>query len=150
MQIEIVEFYPYLKLGNKYKGTLHIFVKLNEITFDLRGIYVYRKNDTWFFKIPFGKSFDQDEKKDILFPFFSFTHIQMQSDLMKEIISQGKKYILENWNKYKFQDLDRRKSIHKLGSSVNSKTILKKNDDFKIKKPYKLKDYTTPPLRRSC
>lgn len=99
MKIEIVEFYEN-KFDKKKKtliGSLHIY--LIDIDWDLRGIYVKKEKNKWFFGLPNYKSKDKETNKLVTFPVIIPTNLDKKRELINDIRKQGIKYISE---KYKF------------------------------------------------
>jgi hypothetical protein len=91
MLIEIVEFYPdKVNLDTEYfNGTLHVYLVDYEI--DLRGVYVYRKNEKWMFRLP--TKISKDEEEITRYPIFNFTDPNKNRELITEIRKAGISYI---------------------------------------------------------
>ncbi len=97
MKIEIVEFYPIKKTGKNFTGTLHVYII--DTDQDIRGIYVSKDKKNWWFRIPSRTHYDEELKKELSYPIFSFTNVDKNKELLSLIISEGKKYIIENFIK---------------------------------------------------
>lgn len=89
MKIEIVEFYPIKEEKNITTGTLHIY--LCDYDIDLRGVFVSRKNNNWFFKLPVKSAMEGGEK--VQYPVFSFTNRDKYRELIDELRKEGIAYI---------------------------------------------------------
>ncbi len=97
MKIEIVEFYPIGKIGKDLKGTLHIYII--DTDQDLRGIFVKKTKDHWWFQIPYRVQYDPETKKEITFPVICFTQPEKHKEFFKLIQEMGKEYIEEHFIK---------------------------------------------------
>lgn len=105
MDVEIVEFY---QLDHKpakkiLTGTMHVYVP--QLNADIRGIFVYRKNNFFNFKMPSQKAFDVEENKMVTFPIFNMTDSEVHKQLFKNIREKGKKYIMEKFGIEEFKKL---------------------------------------------
>lgn len=89
MKIEIVEFYPIKKDKHTFIGTMHIYIL--DLDVDLRGIFVSRKEDRWFFRLPQKKAIENG--KEVFYPIFSFTSREKYGELLDAVKLEGKKYI---------------------------------------------------------
>lgn len=99
MKIEVVEFYPFKRCDEEkiLKGSMHIYII--DLNADLRGVLVSKKGNNWNFQFPHFYTIDQETKKRIRFPVLNFVDKKTNHSLMKEIIKEGKKYIIENFLK---------------------------------------------------
>ena len=88
-----MDFYPLEH--NKVKGILTgtLRIKLSEIGVHLLGIYVSKKNNSWFFQLPgkFGSHHQTGEA--IRFPFFCFENRDQQRELIAEIQKKAPAFI---------------------------------------------------------
>lgn len=93
MNIEIVGFYEDSRDDAKQHliGTLHVYLIDEEI--DLRGIYVTKKKESWWFGMPQRKGKDEETGKAVWYPTFTFTDIEKQKSLMVAIRKGGREYI---------------------------------------------------------
>lgn len=98
MQIEIVEFYPFKK-NNELQiliGTLHVYII--DLGIDIRGIFVKREKDKWWFNMPFKIAYDEETNKPIRYPIISFTDQKKNTSFRNEVMSKGKEYITKNFD----------------------------------------------------
>lgn len=97
MNIEIVEFYPFQRddKRGKMKGSLHIYIVDDDI--DLRGVYVIKNRDNWFFGLPQQKGVDNETKQPVRYPVFSYMTREKNDKLRDAIIEKGKEYIIKNF-----------------------------------------------------
>ncbi len=96
MDIEVVEFYTTERDDKKQflKGSLHVY--LIDIETDLRGVFVQKRKDTWFFGLPVLYGFDQEAGQKVRFPVFNFVNQDKNGNLKKVIMEKGKEYIINN------------------------------------------------------
>lgn len=93
-RFEIVEFYPGAAENyKKFIGTLHIY--LVDLQMDIRGIRVYFSNKGWFFSLPTGKSYNEEEKRFVVYPLISFVDQEMAQGLKEFIWNEGKAYVMK-------------------------------------------------------
>lgn len=93
MNIEIVAFYQHEKDDAKQTlfGTLHVY--LVDYDIDLRGVFVSRRKDAWFFSLPSRPGFDQATGKAIRYPCITFKSREKQNELIDAIREKGRAYI---------------------------------------------------------
>ena len=94
MEIEIVEFYLTEKKGNKFTGSLHVY--LIESGIDLRGIFVgfnFKKDPKWRFFMPSKKGYDEELKKEVQYPVFQFADRAKQKELLDALYDKARPYI---------------------------------------------------------
>ena len=93
MNIEIVEFYITFRDDSKLvlKGTLHVY--LCDYKIDLRGIFVTKIKDSWFFRIPHQRTIDQETGEEVFYPVMSFIDKEQHTKLINAIRDKGKKYV---------------------------------------------------------
>ena len=93
MDIEVVEFYIDKEDKSKHQivGSLHIY--FTNFDMDLRGIFVKKTKNRWFFALPFKWSLDPSTQKKMKYPVFNFTQPEKNADLMKEIRKKAVPYI---------------------------------------------------------
>ena len=98
MHVEIQEFYP-VRLPKKpqYKGTLHIYVIMKDIQFDLRGYHVYLKGKNIYIYPPTQMAFDEGEK--VRYPVFSIFDQDTNEELKKLILKEGRKFLVSRIKK---------------------------------------------------
>ncbi|MEN8236110.1 MAG: hypothetical protein ABFQ95_00955 [Pseudomonadota bacterium] len=101
MDIEVVEFYPESEKAKHrgYIGSMHVYVcdLDNAVQIDVRGISVFNNKGFWFFKFPARKGIDQDTKKPVNYPIFSFTDREKDKSFRKSVIDLGQEYIKKNF-----------------------------------------------------
>lgn len=79
MKFEFVEFYPWplLEKPNKNQrrllGTVHIYAYSADVQFDLRGLLVIRWKDKIYINVPNYRGFDEETKKKVSYPMFTFS-----------------------------------------------------------------------------
>lgn len=95
MEVEITEFYPIER--NEEKGVLTgtLRIKLTDLGIHILGIYVTKRNDSWYFRLPGSKGVDHKTGNEIRYPIFTFDDRNKQSALMKAIREQGRAFIEE-------------------------------------------------------
>jgi hypothetical protein len=93
----VVDYYPYKSKGREIQGSLHVY--LIDFKMDLRGIWVRRKGRSWRFTMPTKVTTDWETQKEVRFPIIDFTEPQMNKDLLKSIIEEGRKFIEEKYLK---------------------------------------------------
>lgn len=90
--VEIVEFYPdQRKTCKKYIGTLHVYVVINGLEMDLRGLRCYKVKTNIYIFIPDFKTHDDGEL--VRYPMFNLTNHDLHKELMAEIIAKGREFI---------------------------------------------------------
>lgn len=96
MNIEIVGFYALERNDKKQKltGTMHVY--LIDYGIDLRGVYVDKMKERWFFMIPNRTGIDEETKQKVTYPVFTFTDNSKHKEMMKTIREKGKEYITKN------------------------------------------------------
>jgi len=161
MNIEIVAFYEGDRNDEKelVNGTLH--VHLIDIGIDLRGVFVSKKKDYWFFRLPSRKANDESDQ-EILYPIFSFRDREKTSDLMDVIKEKAKSFVEdyikahpETQQKEKavlvIKSTERKPKVRMEGMEVNNvPTSLQKIEDS-LSKPIasiKTKIFVDPPKRK--
>jgi len=85
MNIEIIGFYP-IELNEAKEllnGTLRI--KLPDIGIHILGVFVSKRNGSWFFSLPGRKSEHHETGEQIRYPFIVFENRDQQKDLMAAI-----------------------------------------------------------------
>lgn len=92
--VEIVEFYPAPpKQKSKLIGTLHVYLVINGLEIDLRGLRCYRVKRNIYIFIPDFKAIDDGEP--VRYPMFNLTNHDLHKEVMDEIISKGREYIAQ-------------------------------------------------------
>ena len=91
---EIVDFYPKTSVKNpKFIGTLHVYIVVDAVEIDLRGISVFTKTNGFFFNMPVGYAFDEEGQRSVQFPYISFTNLELDAKLKEFIVKEGTKYV---------------------------------------------------------
>jgi hypothetical protein len=93
MNIEIVEFYPLESNEDKGLLTGTIRVKIPEIGIHILGIYVSKRKNFWYFKLPGRKGTHHETGEPILFPFIVFEDQEKNRSLLNSIREQGRNFI---------------------------------------------------------
>lgn len=99
MEIEIVEFYPDLDKKPLFKnliGSMHVYIIEDKI--DLRGVRVFLNRNGLYFKMPCLVGLDEETKKKVLYPLFSYQDREKDKKLREQIKIKGTKYIQEKSN----------------------------------------------------
>ena len=96
MDIEVVAFYPHAhdETRQTLSGTLHVYLVEHDI--DLRGIFVSRRKDSWFFSLPNRQAIDAETGETIRYPCITFKSRERQKELIDAIREKGRAYI-EVW-----------------------------------------------------
>lgn len=96
MKIEVVEFYPLLKMAKHGKiGTLHVFVA--DYNLDIRGINVFfRKNRLYFFT-PSITFLDPKSKSLVSYPIVNLAIKDSKKTFIREMRNAGNKYVRANY-----------------------------------------------------
>lgn len=97
MNIEIVEAYLIVKKGKRVCWSLHVYIP--EYDMDLRGIKVYRRENSWFFQMPYLSNYDHEEKRIVKFPVIGFSEREKSKRLIENIQEKAKIYIEEKLSK---------------------------------------------------
>ena len=94
MQIDIVNFYETLREdGNQFlQGTLHVY--LADLGIDLRGIFVSKKKECWYFSLPSRRAQDV-EGRLIHYPITSYRDREKTNQLMQIVKEKGRSFIEE-------------------------------------------------------
>lgn len=94
MEIEIVEFYPVIdKKKPAFMGTMHAFVQIGELSFDIRGLQCWKKNG-WLHVFPFVLV-AMDEGKKVKYPILSLTNHALNEELKQKILEAGREFYEE-------------------------------------------------------
>lgn len=72
---------------------MHVYFP--ELRIDLRGVHVTKTNDYWRFEIPMRTGIDEETGESRKYPVFTFDTEETHKELIKTIIEEGKKYIIE-------------------------------------------------------
>jgi hypothetical protein len=109
MMIEIVNFYPNFRNDNKQllQGTLHVY--LVDLEIDLRGIFVSKKKDFWYFSLPMKIALESD-KNTVKYPVISFRNLNKTNQLLQIIKEKGKPFV-DDFLKTNPQPIESQKSI---------------------------------------
>jgi hypothetical protein len=101
--IEIVNFYPTVREDNKQflQGSLHVYIV--DLGIDLRGVFVSKKKDFWYFSLPMRIA--KDDGKTVKYPIMSFRDRDKTNQLLQIIKEQGKPFI-ENYLKTNPQPIE--------------------------------------------
>ena len=96
--IEILAFYPLdSKFRDRYSqpiiGTIHIRIKFLEL--DIRGIEVYQGKNKYNFQFPWATVVREGER--VRFPIVTFHDKERQRAFMKELNTEGKKFLSEHF-----------------------------------------------------
>lgn len=93
MNVEILEFYPLEKneSGTKINGTIR--VRLPDIGVQILGIYVTKKNNTWFFNLPKKNGVDKNTGEKIFYRTFLFEDHEKNADMINAIREKGIEFI---------------------------------------------------------
>lgn len=93
MLLEVIEFYPleWKKERDFLTGTLRI--KLPDIGIHILGIYVSKRNGSWFFALPSRQSFDHATGKQIRYPVIAFENRDQQKELIEAIREKAPAFI---------------------------------------------------------
>lgn len=96
---EIVEFYKWTKDRTSKKsqdiiGTINVY--LTESNSDIRGIMVKKYKNKYFFMLPSFSAIDEDTKKIVRVPYWSFTDRKKHDLFMDFLHKTGVEYI-EKW-----------------------------------------------------
>lgn len=93
MNIEIIEFYGIDRDDHRNILTGTLRIKLSDIGIHILGIFVSKRNDSWFFSLPGQKSFNHETEKEIRYPFITFEHRDQQKELIIAIREKAPIYI---------------------------------------------------------
>ena len=93
LRIEIVDFYETTRKKDFIEGTLHIY--LIDYNIDLRGIYLKKDKKHWFLDFPYRKSIDKDTNKEVKYPVFSFTNIELKT-FRSLVLKEAKDFFYKN------------------------------------------------------
>lgn len=101
--IEIVNFYPAVREDNKQflQGSLHVY--LYDLDIDLRGVFISKKKDYWYFSLPLKIA--KDDGQTVKYPIVSFRDRGKTNQLLQLIKEQGKPFI-ENYLKTNPQPIE--------------------------------------------
>jgi hypothetical protein len=102
MNIEIVDFFPFIKQPhqNRTCGTMHVY--LIDLEIDIRGVYVdFSKTGSLYMRMPGGFGIDHETGQKVRYPIFSFTSQQKGKALMQAIKTKAKEYVQKNLVKAK-------------------------------------------------
>lgn len=93
MNVEIVEFYPieWKKERESLTGTLRI--KLSDIGIHILGVFVSKRNGSWFFALPGRQGFDHEAGKKIRYPCIVFEDRDNQKELIEAIKEKAPAFI---------------------------------------------------------
>lgn len=93
MNIEIVEFYPFERDDGKeiLSGTLR--VNLLDIGVHIMGIFVSKRKNFWYFRLPGAKGTNYETGEAVRYPFFVFEDREKQNMLLEAIRVQGRVFI---------------------------------------------------------
>jgi len=100
MKFELVDFYPISKkTRTKSKtivGTVHLY--LIDLNIDLRGIRVNRTKNSIHFLMPHSVAYDDEAKKEVYYPIFSFTKPEQYKEMLDFLHNEVKPIIKERLN----------------------------------------------------
>lgn len=132
MEIEIVEFYLAKLTGDRFAGTLHIY--LPEMQLDIRGVIASGKiGEKLFFGLPVKKAYDIDEKKEVMYPIINFTDQTIKDEIIAYLHVNAGAYIAEKIRGTPKHVLNVFKS--RKGPSKIKRPFKLKNGERKVKKP---------------
>lgn len=85
MNVQIVEFYPnqWDKERDSLTGTIRI--KLPDIGIHILGIFISKRNGSWFFALPRRQGIDHNTGVKIWYPVVVFEDRELQEQLMAAI-----------------------------------------------------------------
>lgn len=126
MNIEILEFYEVSRNDEKKILLGTIRVRLTDLGIDILGIYITRKNKSFYFNMPSRLGKDHVTKKSITYPVFVFSERDNQRKFMNSLIKKGTDYLNDYLN----------------GKNQKNKEDVKKE----INEKPKFKEFITPPL----
>jgi len=138
MDIEIVEYYPITKNGQKGTGTFHVYVI--DYGIDIRGMRLSRNKDVWHILFPTKTTYDNEEKKEVSFPVFQFTDKEKNESFRMLCKEKLKEYLLDKWNN--FPDIKKipfkKTPSEKYGSKkpTSKKSYTKTETSFKSKRHF--------------
>jgi hypothetical protein len=72
MNVEILDFYPIEKNENKGTLTGTLRIKLPDLGIHILGIFVFRKNDFWQFRLPGRSGTHHETGASVRYPFIVF------------------------------------------------------------------------------
>jgi hypothetical protein len=94
MKIEIIGFYPNKNKNPKIlSGTMHIYLIDHDI--DVRGIFVIKNGKKWQFRLPYVPGYDEEEKKPVRYPTFSFCDPAKNKEMIRYLRDNGPEFILK-------------------------------------------------------
>jgi hypothetical protein len=94
MNIEIVGFYLNLDKRKKIFGTFHVY--LIDFDIDLRGIPVFKGKAGYIIHFPHSTGIDEETKKPVRYPIFSFSDPEKHKELLGDIRQKGMDYLKNN------------------------------------------------------
>lgn len=124
MNVEIVEFYPieWKKERDSLTGTLRI--KLPDIGIHILGVFVSKRNGSWFFALPGRKSERHETGEKTRYPFVVFENHDQQRELMVEIREKApifiEKRLADTENPLIFPERQKKESKKPLPSQVKN------------------------------
>ena len=99
LQIEVVEFYPRTVTYDKFFiGTLHVYIVVNGVQIDLRGVKVSKMKNYLFIQRPDYGYLDKEDR--IRFPVFMFTDMELSKRFTEEMIIKCREFMRKNYPDY--------------------------------------------------
>lgn len=93
MNVEIIEFYPLERDESKemLSGTIRIL--LSDIGIHILGIYVLKKKDFWFFRMPRRKGIHHETGEYVFYPYIILEDHEKHKQLLETIRERGQEFI---------------------------------------------------------
>lgn len=114
MNLEVIEFYPLQNKADFLEGTLKIKIVIPGLNINCLGIYIQKKKNRWYIRLPSRKEMHHVTGKIISYPFFAFENSDIQKAFFDQLREKSQKFI-EN--------------------RISSGTLLKTNEEFVKPKP---------------
>jgi len=89
--IEIQQFYPGTTKNQHFLGTLHIYLDIDGLRFDLRGLRVF-KNGTRY-NVRMNEQFGEENGERIRYPLLSFIDQKINEFLWKYLKNEASEYV---------------------------------------------------------
>ncbi len=93
MNVEVVEFYPLTRDETRGVLTGTLRVKILDFGLHILGVFVSKKNDSYFFALPGKKTTHSETNETCRYPFVVFEDRERQQLLMEAIREKGRNYI---------------------------------------------------------